>query len=208
MNIFRIGLLFCAVLCVVLSVGTGPAEAQGNYSIRPGDTLRVEVLEDESLNRTLLVLPDGRISAPLAGSVRAAGRTVEQVRRALTSALERSFSVPPTVYVGVAGLAEAPPAAPAEPAIISIYVLGEANSPGQIDMEPGATVLQLFSRMGGFTNFAALGRIQLRRADPQTGTETIYRLDYKAIQAGTSRNGLTALRDGDVIVVPQRRLFE
>ncbi len=212
MTILRSGLMLCAALAalvVAVLFGMRPAEAQqGNYIIRPGDTLRFEVLEDESLNRSLLVLPDGRVSVPLAGTVIAAGRTVEQVRRAMASALATSFSVPPTVYVAVGSLAERPPQREPEPEIISVYVLGEAANPGKIDMEPGATVLQLFSRMGGFTNFAAIKRIQLRRTDPHSKTETIYRLNYKAIQDGVSRNGLTPLQDGDVIMVPQRRLFE
>ena len=38
------------------------AVAQSGYQIQPGDTLQVEVLEDPSLNRSVLVLPDGTIS--------------------------------------------------------------------------------------------------------------------------------------------------
>ena len=37
------------------------AFAQSGYQIRPGDTLQVEVLEDPSLNRSVLVLPDARL---------------------------------------------------------------------------------------------------------------------------------------------------
>jgi polysaccharide export outer membrane protein len=61
--------------------------------------------------------------------------------------------------------------------------------------------------MGGFTRFAATKRVQLRRTDAN-GAETIYPLNYDAIEAGTSPNGAAVLVDGDVIMVPQRRLFE
>ncbi len=45
-----------------------------DYKVRPGDVLQIEVLEDSTLNRTAIVLPDGQISLPLAGpSVRLAG---------------------------------------------------------------------------------------------------------------------------------------
>ena len=45
------------------------------YRIQSGDRLSVEVLEDASLNRTLVVLPSGTIDFPYAGSIRVAGQT-------------------------------------------------------------------------------------------------------------------------------------
>ncbi len=204
MKLFRA----CLALCLALCLQVLPATAQ-DYRIQPGDVLRVEVLEDESLNREVLVLPDGRINMPLAGSVRAGGRTVGQVERALTSALARNFSLEPSVFVGVRGLAPKPEPRPApEPVLFTIYVMGEAKSPGRLEVEPGTTILQLFAQMGGFTNFAAEKRIQLRRRDGKHGPEKIYQLNWKAIEAGRSSNGLAEVQDGDVIVVPQRRLFE
>ena len=81
---------FIAVLARVLALPfllaalTVPATAQdGGYLIRSGDTLRIEVLEDPGLNRSVLVSPDGRITLPLAGGVRAAGKTVEAVQSEL-----------------------------------------------------------------------------------------------------------------------------
>jgi polysaccharide export outer membrane protein len=201
-----------AFLALCLTLLALPAAAQdGAYRIQPGDVLRLEVLEDESLNRELLVLPDGRVSVPLAGAVQASGRSVSQVQRAITSALAGSFALEPTVYVGVSRLAVREPALPPEkeePLRFTVYVLGEVKSPGRVEIEPGTTVLQFFAQMGGFSNFAATRRIQLRRTDPLTHVERIYPLNWRAIEAGQSRNGLTLLADGDVIVVPQRRLFE
>ena len=49
------------------------AVAQG-YQLQPGDILRVEVIEDPTLNRDVLIAPDGRFAFPLAGSVQAGGR--------------------------------------------------------------------------------------------------------------------------------------
>jgi len=72
---------------------------------------------------------------------------------------------------------------------------------------PGTTVLQLFAQIGGFSRFAATKRIQLRRTDA-SGTEQVFAIDYEAIEEGRSQAGATVLREGDVIIVPQRRLFE
>ena len=191
------------------------AEAQ-EYRIRAGDTLRIEVIEDSSLNRNVLVSPDGRISVPLAGTLQASGRTVEEVQVILASQLEPNFAATPNVFVAVERLAEVPPPPPPAPQIVAppappptnaIYVLGEVNGPGRVEVEPGTTVLQLFAQVGGFTRFAATRRIQLRRTDA-TGTETIYTLDYEAMLDGRSPNGTVRVGEGDVIVVPERRLFE
>ncbi|WP_240705304.1 polysaccharide biosynthesis/export family protein [Pacificoceanicola onchidii] len=196
----------CFALCLAMLALTTQVAAQGSYRIQPGDVLRVEVLEDESLNRELLVLPDGRISMPLAGDIKAAGRTVSQVKRAITSGLSNNFSLKPTVYVGVNKVTEPEERPEPEARMLSVYVLGEATKTGLFEVEPGTTVLQVFSRMGGFTNFAAKKRIQLRRRTKEG--ERIYTLNYKHIERGKSSAGLAPVMEGDVIVIPQRRLFE
>ena len=198
----------CAI--AMLAIGSvSQAEAQ-NYQIRKGDTLRIEVLEDSSLNRSLLVAPDGRVSVPTAGNIRAAGQTIETVQRVITNRLAGNFANTPNVFVSVEKLVErraVTPAAPTPPPMITIYVMGEANKPGKLEVEPGTNVLQMFAEMGGFTNFAAKKRIQLRRTNRKKNTQTIKNLNYKSIESGGS-GGLTQLQDGDIIIIPQRRLFE
>lgn len=201
-----LNLLAGLVVAVVAFVGV--AQAQDGYRIKSGDVLRIEVLEDPALGRTALVAPDGRISMPLAGAIRVSGQTVEQVQNTITSRIAPNFASAPNVFVSIERLAERLPVDPANAATVSVYVMGEATRPGRIEVEPGTTVLQLFSQMGGFTKFAATKRIQLRRTDKSTKAEQIYGLNYKAIEAGTSQAGNTVLSDGDVIVIPQRRLFE
>lgn len=198
------------VALVLLGVGViaSPVVAQEGYRVQPGDVIRIEVIEDESLNRDVLVLPDGTFSFPLAGSVRAAGRTLGQIDSTLTAALEPNFASTPNVFTGISRLADRAEAPEAEEPVIEIFVIGEANTTGAIPLAPGTTLLQAFSRMGGFTNFAATKRVQLRRTDPSTGAEKIYVLNYNDIRNGTSTNGQVAMREGDVILVPQRGLFE
>jgi polysaccharide export outer membrane protein len=63
---------------------------------------------------------------------------------------------------------------------------------------------------GGFTNFAATRRIQLRRHGPSHGRDFDHRdmLDYRVLEEGGSVSHDPVLMEGDVILVPQRRLFE
>lgn len=184
-------------------VAATPLAAQDGYRLRAGDTLRIEVLEDPTLNRTVLVAPDGRITVPLAGGLQASGRTLDAVQAELAQKLGPSFAAAPSVYVALERQSE--PRATggsAKAATMDVFVMGEAAKPGKLEVAPGTTVLQLFAQMGGFTKFAAVKRIQLRR-----GSET-RTIDYRAVEAGTSDAGSIVLGQGDVIVVPQRKLFE
>ena len=183
----------------------GVAQAQGNYLIRPGDTLAVEILEDTSLNRQVLVLPDGRVSFPIAGTIAAGGRTTEQVERTIASKIASNFSVAPSVYVSVVGVG--PAAVATSSSEIVIYLVGEVNSPGPKEVAPGTTILQALSESGGFTKFAATKRLQLRRTGPD-GRQRLYKINYRAISQGAAMTSDPSLRDGDVILVPERRLFE
>lgn len=199
-----------ALVAVVLTlVAAGAALAQGSYSIQPGDTLRVEVLEDATLNRSVLVLPDGQISFPLAGTVRAGGLSVGQVERAIATRLAPNFANPPNVFVSVIGIPQRleEPEEEADETFV-VYVVGEVTSPGPKSVLHGTTVLQLLAQAGGFTQFAATKRLQLRRKDPQTGRERLFTINYRAISRGASIATDPVLREGDVLLIPERRLFE
>lgn len=199
------------LMTLVVSVATATlALAQGgNYNVRVGDTLRVEVLEDSSLNRNVLVTPDGKISFPLAGTVRSAGQSVGQIERSLTSRLAPNFANPPTVFVSVVGIPERPTTQVDEgPEMIVVYIVGEVAQPGPKEVRPGSTVLQLLSQSGGFTQFAATKRLQLRRKDSATGRERLYKINYRAISQGAGLTTDPVLREGDVLLIPERRLFE
>lgn len=180
------------------------ASAQTGYMLKPGDVLRIEVLEDPSLNRETLVLPDGTIALPLVGLVQAGGRGLDAVQAEITQKLTPNFAAAPTVYVGIAQLSAPRAEGPAAEAPgVNIFLMGEFSNPGKLKVEPGSTLLQVLAQSGGMTNFAAKKRIQLRR-----GT-SVYNFDYTQVEkAGTAAGFDTVVTEGDVIVIPTRRLFE
>ena len=179
------------------------------YRIQVGDRLVIEVLEDAALNRSVVVLPDGRVSFPFAGTVRAAGRTVSQVEAAITAGIADQFQDRPTVFVAVQPLErlEDPEVAEEDVETISVYFVGEVNEPGLREVEPGTSFLQAVSQSGGLTRFAATKRLQLRRTGA-SGRETIVTINYRALSRGAALQSDVILLDGDVILVPERRLFE
>ena len=198
-----IRIILGALFATIVSTG---AFAQSSYQIRSGDSLQIEVLEDPGLNRSVLVLPDGSINFPLVGTIPAAGRSVNDVRADLSAALASKFASAPNVFVGVGTLAVVTPRASAAAATMSVYAMGEVASPGKADVAPGTTVLQFLAQAGGFTRFAAQKRVQLRRI-AKSGAEEVYIFNYDG--TGTSGiSGSTRMQSGDVLVVPQRKLFE
>lgn len=195
-----------ALWSLLLSVTA--VHAQSNYRVSSGDTLSIEVLEDPQLNREVLVVPGGTISFPFVGTVRAAGRTVDQIRASIVNGIASNFAAQPTVFVSVSALREREEREPEEPVTINVYFLGEVETPGLREVTPGTTFLQGMSQAGGFTPFAATKRIQLRRTNRKTGAQSTSVINYRALSQGAALNRSIRLQEGDVILVPGRRLFE
>ncbi len=201
--------MFKTLIGLLAAVLIAPAAlAQGSYRIQPGDVLQMEVLEDPALNRSLLVLPDGSVSVPLAGSVQASGQSIDGLRAAISDRIASNFAAKPTVFLSVNQLA-APKVATGTGTgpTISVFAMGEVTNPGKVSVSPGTTLLQFLAQSGGLTRFAATKRIQLRRTDAKTGMETVYNYNYKAVQEGASAPAIV-LKSGDIVVVPERKLFE
>lgn len=195
-TMFKQFLTMLTAVFAVTVLSAPNATAQTGYKIRPGDTLNVEVVEDSNLNRSVLVLPDGSISFPFADGIKASGRTTSQVASALAGSMASNFAATPNVYVSVGQIGERRATGPVAVATQDIFITGEINSPGKLEGRRGMTVLQAIAQGGGLTRFAASKRIQIRRGSK------IYGYNYDT-NAGNIR-----LLKGDVIIVPQRRLFE
>ena len=64
------------------------------YKLNVGDEVTVESTNDRELRRSLVVLPDGTISLPLIGQVRAANMTIAQLRDELEKQYEKFYNLP------------------------------------------------------------------------------------------------------------------
>lgn len=204
---------FVALALAVLAItGSTPAEAQTaeRYGLKPGDVVSITVLEDPLLDRQVLVAPDGRVAIPLAGSVMAAGRTTDQLGRAIRGKLRSRFVEAPTVTVSLVSLGEVAVEEEEEAELWAVFVLGEVANSGryEYDSEKPLTVLEALTLAGGPNEFSATERIQVRERVNEAPVIRLF--NYEAILEGavpTARD-LTVLTDGAIIVVPERGLFE
>ena len=108
--------------------------------------------------------------------------------------------------MAIRGLAPSDPNRP-DADEITVFLMGEVAAPGPKQVEKGTSLLQFLATSGGFSNFAATKRIQLRRIS-ESGAERIVTLNYHAIARGAVMQNNVILHDGDVVLVPERRLFE
>ena len=178
-----------------------PAKAQ--YQLQPGDALQISVWQEPRLDRQITVAPDGTIALPLAGRIQAAGRTAAQVEQALTTSLAPQYADELDVTVHLLARADAGEVPPVVP---GIFVMGEVTRPGEFPLLKPTTVLQAIALGGGLSPFAAERRIQVHRA--LGGQDQIHVFDFKAFKHGLNPTGNIVLKPGDVVVVPERGLFE
>lgn len=202
---------------IFLALGTSIAVAQStdgdtaavvtgqDYLLAIGDVVEVTVQEDPNLDRRAMIRPDGKINLPLAGTMVAAGSTIEDLQNEVFLRLKSSFVFEPTVTVSLVALSETSPAV-ASVGEAAIYVLGEVGRAGRYEAELPLDILQALSLAGGPGPFAATKRIQIRRRID--GQEALLFFNYRDVEAGEIAATNMELMDGDVIVVPKRGLFE
>jgi len=183
---------------VILCLFCAQSFAAGTYRLKKGDTVTVTVWQDQNLNRQLLVRPDGRISLPLVGSLRAAGRTPESLGIGIKNRLRKFYTDDLDVTVSVVSVKDE----------INrlIYVTGQVTRPGPFEIKKPTTILQAISLSGGLGPFAASRRILIHRK--LKGRDIVIPFNYDKFESGVDIAGNIYLRDGDVIVVPERGLFE
>ncbi len=187
MNRYRPTFAPLALLLVMLAAGP-PAFSQqraGGYVLGSGDVLEVSVWGYPDLTRQVVVGPDGRISLPIVGTVRAGGLSVEQLVAVLTRAFA-GFINNPRVAVIVKEFRK-----------IRVAALGQIQRPGSYDLAPGARLLDLIAAAGGLTEAALLKEARLLRPGEPPVT-----VDLDRVLAGDPDANLL-LRGGETLVVAE-----
>jgi polysaccharide export outer membrane protein len=188
-------LFFCGLLTSALA----QVEA-----LQPGDTLQISVWQDPKLDRTLVVGPDGMISYPLAGHIRAGGITAQALENIIRSRIQKNYTGQLDVTVSLAKPNETAESE-TKP---KIYVTGEVLKPGPYTIRPGTNVVQAIALAGGLSPFAARRRIQVHRKID--GADSIFIFNFKAFEVGVdaTKNINVNLRAGDIVIVPEQGLLE
>jgi len=157
------------------------------YVIGADDVLLVSVWKEPDLTNTVPVRPDGNISMPLMGDVKAEGLTPTQLSVSITEKLKK-FIADPRVTVVVKEINSQ-----------KVYVTGEVQHTGALQLQPDMTVLQALAD-AGFTQFSNTKGIYVLRLE--NGKEQKIPVNYKRLVKGKSADQNITLKAGDTIVVP------
>lgn len=162
------------------------------YLIGPEDVLEIDVWKNPDLSKTVFVLPDGMISLPLIGDVRAADLSPYQLKMVITEKLKK-YQQTAVVSVIVQELNS-----------YKIFVIGEVINPGTYPVKSRVTLIQAISLAGGFTQFASKNKIIVVRGNVGSNDEAEkIKVRFKDIvNVEKSANNNLVLKSGDTIFVP------
>ena len=165
-----------------------PIEEGSSYRIGPGDILSISVWKESALSKQVVVLPDGYITFPLIGLVKAAGLTVDELQAIVESKLVR-FIPKPSLSVSIEQIRS-----------LYVYVIGKVNKSGRFELNANVTVLQALAMAGGLNPFAKQNQIRIFRKN--NAKTIIFDFDYSAVSRGRQLNQNILLKRGDIVVVP------
>ena len=180
------------VTAVVASLGLFQIAAADSYKLNPGDQVEISVWNEDSLQKTITVLPDGMISFPLVGHLQAAGKSAAEIETTIAAKLD-TYIADPEVNVTVTSTRGN-----------VIFVVGKVLKPGPIVMIQSTTVMQALAMAGGLNEFASANSIKIiRRSGLEEGSkETLLKIRYSDLEKGNDLASNHILNYGDVIVVP------
>jgi polysaccharide export outer membrane protein len=132
-------------------LGNAPGESGDLFVMGPEDIIEISVWGNKEFGGAMPVRPDGYISFPLIGDIKAQGKTPNQLKIIITEKL-REYIKDASVAVFVR-----------EVNSINISIAGEVNSPGTYKINRPITLLHLISIAKGFTNKVDLKKSYLFR---------------------------------------------
>ena len=128
---------FVVLLLALLMSSSMRADPSSHYLLAPGDTIKLDILDDDEIPVDLPVGPDGAIQAPFGGGVPVAGLTLANAVKELErSYVEKRIFVVPKVSISVA-------------AYRPVFVIGNVRQPGSYPFQPQLTVEKALGLAGG-----------------------------------------------------------
>ena len=162
------------------------------YAIAPKDVLQVRVFGEPDLSvEKARVDEAGFIQIPLAGQIKAAGRSAPEVKDEITGILARKYLKDPQVVVAVD-----------EAAPRFVTVEGEVKVPGSFELSSNTTLLGALAKAQSPSPTAKLDQVVIFRTID--GQRMVARFDVKDIRGGVSPDPI--VMDGDLVVVGNSKI--
>ena len=200
----RAGLLLAvvgaALCCMSGCAGSGgavdaadyeqPVPHSTAYRLRIGDEVRVVFQADRTLDYDTPVSPAGTITVPSGGEVPADGRTVDEVRVDIETAMTRLL-VDPRASVVLIDVAEQP-----------VYVLGEVKGPGAVKSAGVIRLSMALAEAGGMLSGGKPSSVMIIRTTGVPEAVAI-KVDMTEVLSGRDMTQDLLLEPFDVVFVPK-----
>jgi protein involved in polysaccharide export with SLBB domain len=161
------------------------APVPADYVVGPGDTLNVQLYGKQNRNLQLTVNRDGSLTFPDLGPIAVAGLRFPEVQTKIeTRVADQMIGVRANVSMG-------------ETRSIRVFVLGEANQPGNYAVSGLATMTTALFASGGVKRIGSLRDIQLKRQGRVVRTFDLYDMLMRGDTSADAK-----LQPGDVIFIP------
>ena len=159
------------------------------YIIGSDDVLAINVWREPEISKTVPVRPDGMISLPLLGEIKARGLTPVQLEGQIGDSLKKIMSDPQvTVIVSQVNS-------------LTFNIMGQVARPGYFPLTRPITVLDAIALCGGFRDFAKQKKIYVLRTSPD-GKQQRLKFNYKEVIKGKNMAQNIQLQPHDTLVVP------
>ncbi|EKE75374.1 SLBB domain-containing protein [Gallaecimonas xiamenensis] len=180
----RFGLnLFDADISSFTPVDNAPVPE--NYVVGANDELSVQLFGKDSQQLSLVVSRDGSVNFPDLGPIQVAGLTFAEVKALIEGRVkEQMIGVTAAVTLN-------------STRTISIFVAGEAKSPGSYAVPALTTVTQALFVAGGVSDIGSLRHVAVKRAGKTVANFDLYDLLLRGDASDDIR-----LQSGDVVFIP------
>jgi polysaccharide export outer membrane protein len=158
------------------------------------DVVAINVWEQKELNTEQTIRPDGTITMPLIGDLRAGGETPSSLQQQIKKRLGEFIKLP-------AGGTEVTVAVKAWRSY-KFRIAGEVQKEGVYTSDNYVTVADALAMAGGVTRFAKRDDIVLIRTDAKTRTQKKIPMSYDLLASGKRPEMNIWVLPGDQIYVP------
>lgn len=172
-----------------VSLRLPPAE---RFTFGPGDTLKIWVWRHDDLTVDVIIAPDGYIAYPLVGRIQAAGLTYEELSKALQDKID-DYYVDAQVSVNITSVTNQ-----------KVFVLGEVNSPGVLQITSELSLLEALVRTGGINQDARTKNVLVVRGGLEN--PKLFTVDVDALTGRGDMSQMVYLQKGDIVVVPTKTI--
>jgi polysaccharide export outer membrane protein len=187
-----LSLVACGVKAPVYDYAQEPDPRNTEYVLGIGDVIEINVWENNNLNTTATIRPDGTITMPLIGDLKAVGETPSSLKATIKTRLADFVKLEGSeITVAVSGANS-----------YRFTVSGEVARPGIFTSGYYVTVSEAIALAGGFTRFAKRNSIKLQRRDAKTGEVRHIPLAYDLLASGKRPDMDLVLIAGDSLFVP------